>query len=522
MYFAPTSENGETPPARMATHALVILDPATCYRAVCARDARFDGVFFVAVTTTGIYCRPVCRVKLPQEKNCTFFPSAAAAEAAGFRPCLRCRPELAPGLAPADAPARLARSAALMMDEDSLTDRSLADLAATLGISDRHLRRVFAAEYGVTPVQYLQTQRLLLAKSLLTDTRLSVTDVAMTAGFGSIRRFNDLFRTRYRLAPGRFRNCTVAPDTDHDAITLLLAYRPPFAWDGLLSFLSDRAVPGVEGVGEGAYRRTAAIAKGDTTHSGWLSVAHRPERNALAVTVAGTLLPVLPQVLARVRHLFDLTCEPATVFEKLATMETVAPGIRVPGIRLPGSFDPFEMAVRAVLGQQVTVKGARTLAGRLAATFGEEIETPFPELNRTFPLPGRICSLDPPIEDRLGPLGVTGARARSILALARGLTDRSITLSAGCDPDTARERLGRLPGFGPWTVNYVAMRALGWPDAFLATDHGVKRALARVPAQQREALARSWRPWGSYATITLWESLGKSVAREALTTNGHE
>jgi AraC family transcriptional regulator of adaptative response / DNA-3-methyladenine glycosylase II len=491
----------------------ILLDHGACYAAMRAHDARFDGRFFCGVASTGIYCRPICRVKLPREENCTFFPSAAAAEAAGFRPCLRCRPELAPGLAPADAPSRLARSAALIMEEGSLTDRTLAELAAVLGISDRHLRRVFAAEYGVTPVQYLQTQRLLLAKNLLTDTRLTVTDVAMTAGFGSIRRFNDLFRKRYRLAPSRFRDRDLVPDTDNGAITLLLAYRPPYAWDRLLSFLADRAVPGVEWAGEEVYRRTAAIGRGGTIHRGWLSVANRPARNALAVTVAGTLLPVLPQVLARVRHLFDLDCEPVTVFEKLATMEAVAPDIRVPGIRVPGCFDPFEMATRAVLGQQVTVKAARTLAGRLAATLGEETETPFPELSRTFPLPDRICTLEPPVEDRLGPLGVTGARARSILALARALSSGAITLSPGCDPDTAMERLGKLPGFGPWTVRYVAMRALGWPDAFLATDHGVKRALAGLPAEERTALARSWRPWGSYATITLWESLGKDSRR---------
>lgn len=485
----------------------IMLDHAACYAAMRSHDARFDGRFFCGVSSTGIYCRPICRVKLPREENCTFFPSAAAAEAAGYRPCLRCRPELAPGLAPADAATRLARSAARIMEEDCLTDRTIADLAETLGISGRHLRRVFFAEYGVNPVQYLQTQRLLLAKNLLTDTPLSVTEVAMTAGFGSIRRFNDLFRKRYRLSPSRFRNRDLAAAEDGDAITLSLAYRPPYDWDRLLFFLAARAVPGVEWVGEGAYHRTAAIGKGGTTHYGWLSVAHLPKRNALSVTVACTLLPVLPQVLARVRHLFDLNCDPLTVFEKLATMEAVAPGIRVPGIRLPGCFDPFEMATRAVLGQQVTVKAARTLAARLAASLGEEIETPFAELFRTFPLPERIAALEPPIEDRLGPLGVTGARARSIRALAQALASGAVALSPGADPDAAMAELAKLPGFGPWTVRYVAMRALGWPDAFLATDHGVKMALAGVPEKERTALAEEWRPWRSYGTVTLWNYL---------------
>ncbi len=488
----------------------VVLDHAACYAAMRAHDARFDGRFFCGVASTGIYCRPICRVKLPKEENCTFFPSAAAAEEAGYRPCLRCRPELAPGRAPADAATRLARIAARIMEEDCLTDRSIAELAGTLGISDRHMRRVFFAEYGVNPVQYLQTQRLLLAKNLLTDTTLSVTDVAMTAGFGSIRRFNDLFLKRYRLSPSRFRDRDHAVAADGDAITLSLGYRPPYAWDRLLAFLAARAVPGVEWVEEGTYRRTAAIRKGSAIHYGWLSVAHRQKLNALSVTVATTLLPVLPQVLARVRHLFDLNCDPATVFERLATLDAILPDMRVPGIRLPGCFDPFEMATRAVLGQQVTVKAARTLAARLAASLGEEIGTPFAELSRTFPLPERICSLDPPIEDRLGPLGVTGVRARSILALARALAGGAIVLSPGADPDAAMKKLARLPGFGPWTVQYVAMRALGWPDAFLATDHGVKRALSAVPARERDALVEECRPWGSYATITLWESLGRA------------
>jgi AraC family transcriptional regulator of adaptative response / DNA-3-methyladenine glycosylase II len=492
----------------------ILLDHAACFGAMRSHDARFDGRFFCGVASTGIYCRPICRVKLPREENCSFFASAAAAEAAGFRPCLRCRPELAPGLAPADAVTRLARDAARIMEEDYLTDRTIADLAGTLGISDRHLRRVFFAEYGVTPVQFLQTQRLLLAKNLLTDTPLSVTDVAMTAGFGSIRRFNDLFGKRYRLSPSRFRDRDPVAGSDRDTITLSLAYRPPYAWDRLLAFLAARAVPGVEWVGEGGYHRTAAMRKGGTTRYGWLSVAHVPKHNALSVTVACTLLPVLPQVLARVRHLFDLNCEPVTVFERLATMEAIAPDMRVPGIRLPGCFDPFEMATRAVLGQQVTVKAARTLAARLAATFGEAIETPFEALSRTFPLPGHICSLAPPIEDRLGPLGVTGVRARSILALAQALASGVLALSPGTDPDTAMERLGKLPGFGPWTVQYVAMRALGWPDAFLATDYGVKRALSGVPEKERAALAKGWRPWGSYATITLWDFLGRAKARE--------
>lgn len=483
----------------------ILLDHGACYAALRAHDARFDGRFFCGVSSTGIYCRPICRVKLPREENCSFFPSAAAAEAAGFRPCLRCRPELAPGLSAADASTRLARSAACLMEEDCLADRTITELAETLGITDRHLRRLFFAEYGVTPVQYLQTQRLLLAKSLLTDTALTVTDVAMTAGFGSIRRFNDLFRKRYHLAPSRFRDRGAG--SDHNAIALMLAYRPPYAWDRLLAFLADRAVPGVEEVSEGVYRRTAAIRRGEMMHRGWLAVARRPGQDALAVTMSATLLPVLPQVLARVRHLFDLNCEPVIVFEKLAALEAIAPDIRVPGIRLPGCFDPFEMATRAVLGQQITVRAARTLATRLAASLGERIETPFAELSCTFPSPERITRLAPPIEEHLGPLGITGARSRSILALAHAFANGDLALSPGGEPNAAMAKLAGLPGLGPWTAQYVAMRALGWPDAFLTTDHGVKRALSGVPAGELTALAQRCSPWGSYATVTLWNHL---------------
>jgi len=487
------------------------LDRAACHAAMAAHDARFDGRFFCGVSSTGIYCRPICRVKLPKLENCAFFPSAAAAEAAGYRPCLRCRPELAPGLAPVDAVARTARRAAAAIEEDCLPDGSIALLAATLGVSDRHLRRVFLARYGVAPVQYLQTQRLLLAKNLLTDTRLTVTEAAMAAGFGSIRRFNHTFKEKYRLTPGSIRKESGAPASGNDAVTLLLAYRPPYAWDRLLAFLSARAVPKVEAVTGGFYRRTAALGKDGRLVTGWIQVAHRPERNALAVTVAGSLLPVLPAVLARIRHLFDLNCEPAAVEQKLATLAAVAPGLPLPGIRLPGCFDPFEMAVRAVLGQQITVRAAGTLAARMAESFGGAIATPFAELSRTFPSAAEICALPFPIEDRLGPLGVIGSRARSILALAKEVAGGRLPLSPSSDRAETSARLRALPGFGPWTADYLAMRALGWPDTFLEGDCGVKKALSRLPAEEVRALQAGWSPWRSYATVTLWESLRQSV-----------
>lgn len=485
----------------------LLLDSKACYAAMQAHDARFDGRFFCGVSSTGIYCRPVCRVKVPKEENCTFYTSAAAAEAAGYRPCMRCRPELAPGMAPVDSVTRLARSAAMIIEEDCMTTRKVSELAIMLGITDRHLRRVFFAEYGVTPVQYLQTLRLLLAKSLLTDTQITVTDVAMTAGFGSIRRFNDLFKKHYRLTPNRLRKKGRSMAEKNDEITLTIGYRPPYAWNNMISFLASRAIPGVESVIGDTYRRTVVIKKGETNYYGWISVTNRLKQNALSVTLSMTLLPVLSQVLARIRYLFDVDCCPDKVYEKLVTMNELTPNICVPGIRVPGCFDPFELAVRAVLGQQVTVKAAGTLTTRLVNAFGRKISTPYQELARSFPQPNEICALEDPIEDQLGPLGITGARARSIRALATALTTGSITLSYSANPGLEMEKLLRLPGFGPWTVQYIAMRALGWPDAFPHTDYGVKKALLNRSPQDILTLSQAWSPWRSYATILLWNFL---------------
>ncbi len=499
---------------RQTETAGFLLDDEACYAAMQAHDARFDGRFFCGVSSTGIYCRPVCRVKAPKKENCTFFVSAAAAEAAGYRPCLRCRPELAPGLAPVDSFARLAHSAALLLEEDHSTGRKIEEVAALLGITDRHLRRVFFAEFGVSPVQYIQTRRLLLAKSLLSETGLSITDVAMAAGFGSVRRFNDLFKTHYRLAPKQLRARSRGSEADERGITLSLGYRPPYAWESVISFLAARAILGVERVAGGRYCRTAAIRHGKEIHRGWFLVANRQKENALSVTVSRTLLPALSQVLARVKLLFDLNCSPDKVQEKLAPMSELVPGACVPGIRAPGCFDPFEMAVRAILGQQVTVKAAGTLAARLVRAFGDKIDTPFEELTFTFPSPEKMCTLGGSIEDQLGPLGITGARARSILALAEALRAGSITLSHGANPAEEMEKLGNLPGFGPWTVQYIAMRALSWPNAFPHTDYGVRKALSNRPPQEILALSRKWSPWRSYATFLLWDSLSHKPADE--------
>jgi AraC family transcriptional regulator of adaptative response / DNA-3-methyladenine glycosylase II len=487
------------------------LDPKACYAALRAHDSRFDGRFFVGVSSTGIYCRPVCRVKLPREENCSWFISAAAAEAAGYRPCLKCRPELAPGFAPADAAARIARKAALLLENDFFEGEGIAEIADKLAVSGRHLRRVFYAEYGVSPVQYRQTRKLLLAKNLLTDTALPITELALSAGFNSLRRFNAAFKERYAMTPGSLRKSGDPGINSTGGITLLLGYRPPYRWDHMLNFLALRAVPGIETVRDVRYMRTLTLRGRDKLYRGWISVADMPARNSLALTLSPSLAPVLPGLLSRVKLFFDTAADPLEIHRVLAASGQWMAARSVPGIRLPGCFDPFEMSVRAVLGQQLTVKAARTLAKRFVEALGESIETPFNgELSRTFPGPEKVYALKPPVENHLGPLGITGARSRSLYALAEALVKGKINLSPDADPEDAMEKLLELPGFGPWTVNYIGMRALSRPDAFLPTDCGVKKALAGKTSEEIKKLAEAWKPWSSYAVINLWNALASA------------
>ncbi len=483
-------------------------DHRAWYAAFKAKDARFDGRFFVGVSSTGIYCRPVCPAKLPREENCTFYESAAAAEQAGYRPCLMCRPELAPGVAPIDATSALARKAAQLLEENCGSGQNMEEYVHRLGCSDRHLRRAFAAAFKVSPVQYLQTCRLLLAKNLLTDTDLSVTDVAMAAGFGSLRRFNDLFKTQYRLSPTALRKQASGKKGDTGDVTLTLGYRPPYRWRQMASFLGERAIPGVEVVHNDEYIRTVLyVTGGQKRVYGWMRVGHRPEKNALAVTVSSVLLSALPHLLARVRNLFDLYCYPDAVYETLSVMNSTTPGLCVPGTRLPGCFEPFEMAVRAVLGQQITVKAAGTLAGRLAKTYGTPVETGVEGLTHAFPSAHDIAALGGDIADRLGPLGITRARANTILVLAQKIAGGEIDFTLCVQPEVEIKKLMSIPGIGVWTAQYIAMRAMGWPDAFPHTDHGVKKSLAPLSEGEILAMAEAWRPWRGYATINLWNSL---------------
>jgi len=472
------------------------LDADACWRALAAHDARFDGRFFVGVATTGIYCRPVCNVRTPRRENCRFFASAAAAEARGFRPCLRCRPELAPGHAGIDASSRLAQGAVDLIESGAMDDGGLARLAERVGVSDRHLRRVFDAEFGVSPIEYAQTQRLLLAKRLLTDTRLPVTDVALASGFASVRRFNALFRERYRMAPSRLRS-EAAGDKAADWLAFELAYRPPYDFDAILAFLRDRAVEGIESVGDAAYVRTVAQRRGDTTYAGRVEVRHHPRRHALRVAVSASLSRVVPAVLGRARHAFDLAADPREIGVALGDLARAHPGLRV-----PGTFDGFELAVRAIVGQQVSVKAARTLLGRLVAAHGESADLPGAGPAKLFPTARTMAAL-PPAD--LARIGLTAARTRAVHALAGAVDAGAVSLDAGADVEASMRSLVALPGIGDWTASYVAMRALRWPDAFLAGDLVVRRAMGVASAARAEAASARWRPWRAYAVMHLWK-----------------
>ena len=459
------------------------------YAALTARDSRFDGVFFVGVQTTGIYCRPICPARTPRRSRCEFFASPTLAERAGFRACFRCRPELAPGNAPVDSVDALVAAATQRIAEGALNEVSIDELATQLGVSGRHLRRAIEAKLGVSPVELAQSRRLALAKQLLQDTGLPVTDIAFAAGFGSVRRFNALFAARMGGAPSQLRRRHEAPS----GLALRLDYRPPYDWDHVLAFLRARAIPGVEHV-DTTYRRIVHFGG----HTGEIAVAH--ERGRLALAVAPALLPVLMPLVARVRRMFDLDARPDLIAAVLRRDRTLAPLVRArPGLRVPGAIDPFEASVRALLGQQVSVAAATTLAGRFAAQLG----TPFRDRFR-FPTADEVVAAGPA---RIGKLGLPRARATAIHTFAREVASGALKLDAPCELESFVAQLVELPGIGPWTAQYLAMRALHVPDAFPAADLGVQKALRRVGARGAEARAEAWRPYRAYAVMHLWSSL---------------
>jgi len=502
-------------------HTPDCLDHDACYRALQTRDARFDGQFFTGVKSTGIYCRPVCKVRTPKADNCSFYPLAAQAEAAGFRPCLRCRPEIAPNAAQpawstAESSVILARQAAALLDAvaQSGLHTNLSEVAGKLGVSDRHMRRIFELQWGVSPLQYLQTRRLLCAKQLLTDTRLPVARIAELSGFASLRRFNAAFLAHYRLQPGALRKAsgdapTSPPSSARhamaDSIPLKAGYRPPYDVGALLTFLQQRAIAGVESVDLAAltYQRTLALTVHGETVRGWVLARFVPARDQVEFLVSQSLAPALPRLMADLRHLLDLDADPHAIATALGTRFGGLEGLRV-----PGTLCGFELAVRGILGQQITVAAARTISQRLVHAFGSPLATPCAALTHLFPGAARLAEAS---ADALGALGIVKQRQAAIIALAQEVASGRLVLGPGGDVAQCMVALQALPGIGPWTANYIAMRALRWPDAFVAGDVALQSALGlrqhKNPAQAAEQMAQAWRPWRSYATVRAWHQL---------------
>jgi AraC family transcriptional regulator of adaptative response / DNA-3-methyladenine glycosylase II len=489
------------------------LQPDACYLALKARDARFDGRFFTGVTSTGIYCRPVCRVRTPKRENCRFFPHAAQAESAGFRPCLRCRPELAPNSviwSIQDATAILAQQAARLLDEpEAWRDEapSVEALAQRLGVSDRHVRRIFEAHLGVSPVQYLQTRRLLTAKQLLADTDLPIAQIALISGYASLRRFNAAFAEHYGLNPTQLRR--EGRTAARTSFAIRLAYRPPYDVDAMLGFFATRSTTGVDHIAGRTLSRTLAIESQGRVHKGWIEASFDEAHPLVLLNVSETLRPALPAVIHRVRCAFDLDADPQPINAVLHDSFPHGDGLRV-----PGAFSGYELAIRAVLGQQITVAAARTLAQRLVNRFGEPIETPDAKLTRLFPEPAVLANAE---GNALGELGIVRQRQAAIVAIARAVAQGELQLHSGAHVETTIEQLKQLPGIGDWTAQYIAMRALRWPDAFPAGDVALHKALgvlgSRDAAKSAQAASQSWKPWRSYSVIRAWASMSQGAKK---------
>jgi AraC family transcriptional regulator of adaptative response / DNA-3-methyladenine glycosylase II len=478
-----------------------MLQADICQRAVRARDARFDGIFFVGITTTRVYCRPVCPARVSYPERRRFFDSAASAERAGYRPCLRCRPELAPGRALMDAVPRLARLAAQRIGAGALNGNSVADLARELGVSERHLRRALERELGVSPAELAQTHRLLLAKRLLAETSLPVTRIAFASGFQSLRRFNSVFRERYRLSPSALRRVApaVAPASPSgDFVTLTLAYRAPLDWGLLTGLLAREAMPGVIVVDGDRYGRTVSL----DGRRGVVLARNVPTKAQLDVAVSLSLLPVLMPLLVRLRHLFDLDAEPAVVDACLG-QNGLAPLVRRrPGLRIPGALDGFELALRSLI---LGANGAREAAGdlllRVVGALGEEIDTGIPTLTRLAPSPERVAEAGP---SGLAALGVPRRGAEAIASVARALAGGAVRLEPGRDAAATHRALLEMEGVGERLATMIVMRALYWPDAFPASDPALQRAAGASSRSALRAMAERWRPWRAYAAQHLW------------------
>jgi AraC family transcriptional regulator of adaptative response / DNA-3-methyladenine glycosylase II len=477
-----------------------------CYRAIETRDHRFDGRLFVAVTTTGIYCRPFCPAPTPRRENARFFPTAAAAQEAGFRPCLRCRPETSPDLAFWRGSSNTVSRALGLIETGALDDAGVEALASRLGMGERQLRRLFRQHLGASPISIAQTRRILLAKQLIQDTRLPMAEIALAAGFGSIRRFNETFQQLYKRPPKALRRTTVTDQSvgTTGAVAVRLGYRPPYDWEAILSFLRARAIPGIEVVSGGRYARTIAIGE----QRGVLVVEHA-DRNCLKATVRFPDLKSLPAIIARVRRVFDLAAEPVANGAHLRQDPVRAPLVAArPGLRVPGAWDGFELAVRAILGQQITVAAAARLAGKLVSSRGAKFSDPAAAglgLTHVFPGPEQLAGID------CAAVGMPKARAVALLSVAAAVVADPLIFGPRRSLEEAVAQLRSLAGIGEWTAQYIAMRALREPDAFPAADIGLMRAMTNgsgvrpLPANML-AHAEQWRPWRAYAALHLWAS----------------
>jgi AraC family transcriptional regulator of adaptative response / DNA-3-methyladenine glycosylase II len=479
------------------------LDHDACYRAICLRDARFDGRFFAAVKTTGIYCRPICPARTPRSENVTFYPTAAAAQEAGFRPCLRCRPETAPDLGAWRGTSNTVSRALALIELGALDEARIDDLAARLGVGERQLRRLFHQHLGASPIAVAQTRRVLLAKQLIHETSLPMAEIAFASGFGSIRRFNETFQALFGRPPGALRRAKgpEVPAGAQGTIDLLLRYQPPYDWPAMLEFLRRRAIPGIERVTADCYARTMQLNGAQGT------VVVRPgDGHALRASVRFPKLSALPTIIARLRRVFDLAADPAPIAAHLAKDPALAPLVKArPGLRVPGAWDGFELAIRAVLGQQITVVAAARLAGRLVTTHGERLTEPDGDLTHVFPQPAALARAD------LTSLGMPRSRAVALSAVAAAAVADAHLFDATCGLDDAITRLRSIRGVGEWTAQYIALRQLREPDAFPAADIGLMRAMAGRDGRAHSSSelldrANAWRPWRAYAAQHLWAS----------------
>jgi AraC family transcriptional regulator of adaptative response / DNA-3-methyladenine glycosylase II len=481
------------------------LDWRVCSRARLSRDPRFDGKFFIGVRGSRVYCRSICPAPTAKEKNCRYFPTAAAAAEAGYRPCLRCRPESSPGTPAWLGTSNTVSRALRLISESGLGEGGVEDLAERLGVGSRHLRRLFLKHLGATPSAVARTRRLHFAKKLIDETNLPMSHVALASGFGCVRRFNADVHKTYHRTPTQIRRImrqkTTLPENEY---LFRLRFRPPYDWKGVLAFLAARATSGVEVVEAGAYRRSISL---NGSH-GYFEVSLDEAHHALAVRVQFGDPCSLFFIIERIRAMFDLNADWSAIAPSLKTDAVLARRVEArPGLRVPGCWNGFELATRAILGQQITVKGATALAGRLVRAFGQP-SSAAPGVTHIFPSPQILA------DARIAGIGMPKARAETIRVLARAVSDGHITFDKVVDSNAFMNRLCEIPGIGNWTAQYVAMRALGEPDAFPSGDVGLVHALGAANVRELDRRAETWRPWRAYAAMYLW-SVGSTTSRRA-------